>query len=250
MAAPAVVAEKVAADKICEQLPRLTDWVMNTADSHRRFRECREDVRVVLDGTTTLTPNTVPILSRFAIGLYKAGDYAEAEKALARLLAYKRAQDPASSGSFNTWNNWALCLAEIPARVEEAEREQKDLLVSVRALHGSDHATTLSVWRNWTTTLIKVERATEAEGELRQLHAIRVQQDGEPSEKALTTLAYCAYATCRSGRHEQGLAELRKVLAVMQKVHGPDHARTKDVEDLLSEVSAHDADESGASSCT
>ena len=248
MAAPAVAAEKVAADKIKAQLPRLIDWVMDTADSHRRFRECREDVRIVLDGTTTLTLNTVPILSRFAIGLYKEEDYAEAEKALVRLLAYKRAQDPASFGSFNTWNNWALCLAEIPARVAEAEREQHALLVSVRALHGRDHVTALAVWRNWATTLIKVERVAEAEDELRQLHAIRVQQDGKHSEKALSTLAYCAYATCKSGRREQGLAELRKVLAVLQKVHGSNHARTKDAEDLLADVSAYDADESGASS--
>ena len=109
--------------------------------------------------------------------------------------------------------NLALTAAGLPER----ERRLRDLIAAYTRLHGNDDAQISLVWNNLGTTLAQMGEFDRAVAALEQAQEIWARMGGADYEQSLNTRRNLAEILTLTGRHEESLAELRRILETAER---------------------------------
>lgn len=166
------------------------------------------------------------LLNKNAVGLYRAGQYTEAEPILKRVLAIREEMlGPNHPDTATSLNNLAMLYERQCRHSESLPLLERALTICQKAL-GAGHPDTIVSLNNLAIGYISQARYAEAVAILEGALALREQSLGPNHPDTATSLNNLAMLYEKLGRYRDAVPILQRALSIREEVFGLDHADT------------------------
>jgi tetratricopeptide (TPR) repeat protein len=174
----------------------------------------------------TSKPESPELLNRTAVGLYRQGQYQDAEPILQRVLKMREESlGPEHPDTATSINNLAMLYEKLGRHKEALPLLERALTVCERSL-GAEHPDTLIGINNLAIGLMSLGRYKEAAEMFERALALREQTLGAEHPDTATSLNNLATIYEKQGRFKDAQPRLERALAIRERVLGEDHPDT------------------------